>query len=175
MFVSSTRSTRRILYCSALTLAVLLFNLAQWRGFKPMAASALGALASHSTNFMLAGGPTSPLSRLLNPDGTLKPGARGSFDTSGFRMALTATGAPSFVPVVACNGWDTQFGPPNGVNAIVNALAVSGTDIYVGGYFTVAGNIPANRVAKFDTLTNTWRALVEMCALPGRSTAKVAA
>src|SRR5581483_9122119 len=35
---------------------------------------------------------------ILNPDGTLHTGQSGSFDPSGYRMGLTATGAPRFVP-----------------------------------------------------------------------------
>ena len=58
-----------------------------------------------------------------------------------------------------CSGWDTQFTLPNGVSDAVYSLAVSGSDIYIGGDFTAAGNVSANRVAKFNTLTNTWSAL----------------
>jgi len=40
-------------------------------------------------------------------------------------------------------------GPFNGVNFIVNALAMRGPDVYVGGLFTRAGGIVANRVAYY--------------------------
>jgi hypothetical protein len=46
---------------------------------------------------------------------------------------------------------------PGGSNPYVNALAVSGNDLYVGGYFTNAGGILANRIAKWDG--NSWSAL----------------
>ncbi|OFZ85158.1 MAG: hypothetical protein A2603_06300 [Bdellovibrionales bacterium RIFOXYD1_FULL_55_31] len=52
---------------------------------------------------------------------------------------------------------DTNFSPPasNGFSSTVNALAISGTSLYVGGAFTayrgVAGS--ANRVAKLDLVT----------------------
>ena len=45
----------------------------------------------------------------------------------------------------------------NGVNSSVSALAVSGSDVYVGGFFTEAGGQPANRVARWDG--NAWHAL----------------
>ena len=48
-----------------------------------------------------------------------------------------------------------SLGP--GVNGAVNALAVSGTNLYVGGQFTSAGGISASNVAKWDG--NTWSAL----------------
>ena len=69
------------------------------------------------------------LAAALNPDGSLRLGTGGSFDTSGYRMELTATGEPRFVQAPpACSGWDTQFSLPNGVNGTVRALVVSGTD-----------------------------------------------
>jgi hypothetical protein len=39
----------------------------------------------------------------------------------------------------------------DGVNAEVNALAVIGDDLYVGGLFTEAGDEPANHIAVYDT------------------------
>jgi hypothetical protein len=41
----------------------------------------------------------------------------------------------------------------------VSALAVVGNEVYVGGYFTSAGGVSANCVARFNTQTNTWSAL----------------
>src|SRR5947207_797535 len=42
-------------------------------------------------------------------------------------------------------------------NVFVLALAVSGDDLYAGGYFTNAGAVPANSIAKWDG--STWSAL----------------
>jgi hypothetical protein len=38
----------------------------------------------------------------------------------------------------------------NGVNNLAVALAVSGTDVYVGGLFTTAGGAPASYIAKWN-------------------------
>jgi hypothetical protein len=43
------------------------------------------------------------------------------------------------------------------MNGSVNALAVSGTDLYAGGYFTTAGGVTANRIAKWNG--SAWSAL----------------
>ncbi len=41
----------------------------------------------------------------------------------------------------------------------VKSLAVSGTDLYVGGHFTAAGAAEARFVARWDTMTGGWSAL----------------
>src|SRR5260221_14590458 len=38
----------------------------------------------------------------------------------------------------------------SGMDGIVDALTVSGSDLYAGGAFTIAGNGPANHVAKWN-------------------------
>ena len=43
------------------------------------------------------------------------------------------------------------------MNNTVNALAMSGIDVYAGGYFTTAGGVSANGIAKCHY--NTWSAL----------------
>ncbi len=45
----------------------------------------------------------------------------------------------------------------SGINGRVSALAVSGSDLYVGGAFDMAGNVPAANVAKWNG--STWSAL----------------
>jgi hypothetical protein len=50
-------------------------------------------------------------------------------------------------------------GAANGVNNTVYALAVSGSTVYAGGFFTQSGGVPANRVGRFDTSTQTWASL----------------
>src|SRR5207247_3919443 len=46
-------------------------------------------------------------------------------------------------------------GSPNGT--YVSAVAVSGSDVYVGGYFTTAGGSAANNIAKWNG--SSWTAL----------------
>ena len=62
------------------------------------------------------------------------------------------------------NTWSTLgTGSSNGVSGgfvpAVYALAVVGNEVFVGGFFTEAGGVSANRVARFNTLTNTWSTL----------------
>jgi trimeric autotransporter adhesin len=58
--------------------------------------------------------------------------------------------------------WSTlTSGASNGVNNSVYAIAVSGSDVYVGGGFTYLGDgtTSANSIAKWNTASNTWSTL----------------
>ncbi len=110
-------------------------------------------------------GQMTPIANALNPDGTLKLGAgmQGSFNTAGYRMVLGPNGAPTFVQgsvPTECARWSDQFPLHNGTNGYVLALAVSGNNVYVGGSFTVAGDVSVNNVAKWDTLGQFWEPLI---------------
>jgi len=103
------------------------------------------------------------LEEALNPDGTLKRGVQGSFKVEGYTMRTGKNGEPIFEPQTqhtASGTWSTLgMGSSNGVNNWVWALAVVGNEVVVGGDFTSAGGVSANRVARFNTQTNTWSAL----------------
>src|SRR4051812_4816859 len=71
--------------------------------------------------------PTSrPLAEALNPDGTLKPGANGSFDARQFRMGTAPDGRPVFRPAgtkgAGDERWQHGFGLPNGADGDVIAV-----------------------------------------------------
>ena len=62
------------------------------------------------------------------------------------------------------NTWSTLgTGSSNGVSGIgsvnVSTLAVVGNEVVVGGWFTSAGGVSANSVARFNTQTSTWSSL----------------
>jgi hypothetical protein len=105
------------------------------------------------------------LEEALNPDGTLKRGAQGSFKVEGYTMRTGKNGEPIFEPQTqhtASGTWSSLgTGSSNGVSGGggVSALAVVGNEVYVGGFFTSAGGVSANNVARFNTLTNTWSSL----------------
>jgi hypothetical protein len=103
------------------------------------------------------------LEEALNPDGTLKRGVQGSFKVEGYTMRTGKHGEPIFVPQTqntASGTWSSLgTGSQNGVNNRVSALAMVGNEVFVGGYFTWAGGVSANYVARFNTQTNTWSTL----------------
>src|SRR5262249_30437987 len=121
---------------------------AAWLVAAPAGASAAAAPGSKGGGHH----PTAPpphrsVASLLRADATLRPGATGSFSPKGYRMVLGRHGAPRFVRTAAGaagdTSWDDRFGLPgvqNGINVTqVNAIAVAGSDVYVGGIFTFAG------------------------------------
>ncbi|MBC8078595.1 MAG: hypothetical protein H7Y32_21140, partial [Chloroflexales bacterium] len=107
-----------------------------------------------------------PLASQLNADGTLAPGASGSFDTSGYALTLGANGAPRFVPAAANavagdEGWDDRFGTPgtyNVTNLYAMAAAPNG-DVYVGGWFRSIPGVTSSGILRWDG--NRWHALGE--------------
>ncbi|MDW8186113.1 MAG: hypothetical protein RMM07_12760, partial [Anaerolineae bacterium] len=126
---------------------------------------------SHSTPTPVA--PAAPIlspEALLNPDGTLRPapGVSGVLDLQGWSVQLD----PERGPVLQPQGMSTSSSSSSGgwhplgssvygaLESSVYAIAVSGTDVYVGGSFTDAGGNPdADYIARWDANTNTWHSL----------------
>ena len=83
--------------------------------------------------------------------------------SSGTQSAISANSAARWD--VTANAWSPLgSATQNGANGTVNALAVSGTDLYVGGVFTAVSSgtqnaVAASRVAKWDTSGSTWALL----------------
>ena len=116
---------------------------------------------------------TADLASALGADGTFQgaPGVAGTVDTSAWTLVsdLAAGEPPRFAPAAdAVSPSVTAAGPrsalgSNGsgdgaLNFTVYALAVSGTDLYVGGAFADAAGIPeADNIAKWDG--HAWSAL----------------
>jgi trimeric autotransporter adhesin len=59
------------------------------------------------------------------------------------------------------NLWERAFPDlrGDGIDGVVSAIVDGGSVIYVGGSFTLAGNVDANNVACWDKSTRTWSAL----------------
>ena len=112
------------------------------------------------------GDTLSDLGTVLNMDGTVQCGIKGSFNAAGYALHTAEDGRPVFRRRTGTQqqrtagksplGWSDEFGI-NGTNGTVYALAVYGNVLYVGGYFTSAGRMPATNVAKWDG--TSWSAL----------------
>jgi hypothetical protein len=58
------------------------------------------------------------------------------------------------------NLWDASFSDGNkSLDGPVNAIATSGSVVFVGGDFTKAGGGAVNHIAIWDTVTKTWRGI----------------
>jgi hypothetical protein len=96
---------------------------------------------------------------VLGAEGKILPGIKGNFDANEYflnkepinELVLNRTGLEKFSALVP---WDTLG---SGVNGVVYAITVSGSDVYVGGSFIKAGGVAAVGIAKWNG--STWSAL----------------
>jgi trimeric autotransporter adhesin len=125
--------------------------------FDPQANS-WSALGTGSSNGVSVRSPISPALGVsaLAVDGQGRVYVGGRFAEAG---GVSASSVARFNP--ATNSWSALgTGGGSGTNDIVRALAVDGQGrVYVGGFFTQAGGVSANSVARFDPATNSWSTL----------------
>lgn len=109
---------------------------------------------------------TIPITSLLNEEGTINTatGASGTLDLRGWNVTLDSKRGPILSPQAHAapltGSWSALS--HGGLDASVHALAVNGTDVYVGGTFSQTNDGAVknlNHIARFNTSTNTWSAL----------------
>jgi hypothetical protein len=110
-------------------------NIAKWNG---SAWSALGSGINGAVQALAVSGTNLYAGGLFTTAGGVPANYIAKWDGSAW-LAL-GSGMGSIVP-----------------SLFLRALAVSGTDLYAGGYFTSAGGVPAGGIAKWDG--NAWSAL----------------
>ena len=101
--------------------------------------------------------PALPISKLLNKDGTLNlaTGYSGAVNADNYSVHLDPAHGPIFSPLMTVNAWSSVGG---GLSNIVYAMAVNGSNIYMGGQFLDAGgNANADRIAMWNG--SSWSAL----------------
>ncbi len=124
--------------------------------------SSPGAAPARSAEAVALDTEARPLADLLAPDGTLdlNTGFAGGLEPAGYRLVSGPGEAPRFAPpapeALGDARWSEIF-QRAGTSSQVYALAVVGSDLYVGGIFDYAGGVFAPRVAKWDG--TTWSAI----------------
>lgn len=116
-------------------------------------AQVMFAFSSHKVANSATG---NPISQIIHADGTvnLSSGYSGAIPLSGYQVRLDPCLGPVLQPAPPPTGWQTMG---TGLDNAVNAIAVSGSNVYVGGEFTQAGGLAAGYIAKWDG--STWSAL----------------
>jgi hypothetical protein len=104
---------------------------------------------------------------LLNPDGTLdlSTGFQGTLDLRGWEVTMDSQRGPILKPAsqlaaASDPAWNAL--PNQGLSGAVWALAVVGSDLYVGGSSTQTGDgalTDLGGMARYDTAAGTWHAL----------------
>jgi len=101
-----------------------------------------------------AGSSNASLAGHLNPDGTLHLDGSysGSLDLGGWNVEIDPERGPVFSPSgsrepapaasISLGEWSDLGDGGGALYVIVNAIAVMGSDVYLGGTFTNANNIP---------------------------------
>ncbi len=110
---------------------------------------------------LLLAGParSGSLDAILNPDGTVRAGVRGSFKAAGYALYTAPDGQPVLRTVAARRvAGAARVTADNGTNGAVYAVAVDSTgNLCVGGDFTMAGGVAASNIAKWNG--SEWSAL----------------
>jgi hypothetical protein len=112
---------------------------------------------------------TIPAEDLLAPDGTLHLDGtfNGAVDISGWNVTLDPDNGPVFSSQALTYTWEhLGTGLEGLLNGEVYAIAISGTDVYVGGRFTNAGGVTgASYLARWDGVQ--WHAVGGANAISG--------
>jgi len=97
---------------------------------------------------------TIPAEDLLAADGTLRPDGtfNGAVDISGWDVTLDPDNGPIFSPQALTYTWEhLGTGVEGLLKSTVTTIAISDTDVYIGGFFFNAGGVPgANYLARWD-------------------------
>ncbi|HRF41273.1 MAG TPA: hypothetical protein PK198_20920, partial [Saprospiraceae bacterium] len=107
------------------------------KNFSFLRAAFTGLSLLLGTSYLFAGN-TIPLGALLDGYGKIAnpQNLTGEVDFSGFYPVMDECEGLIFLPPPVAPGWNALG---TGLGAIVRAIAISGSDVYVGGNFTDAG------------------------------------
>lgn len=107
------------------------------------------------------------LGQFLDASGQLVVPAEfsGALDPTGYRLVSHGDAPPRFAPVAAKDlpadadaRWSGAFSLAGCEQLLAMAVGASG-EIYFGGGFSACGNVAANRVVRYDPVSDTWSPL----------------
>ena len=95
---------------------------------------------------------------ILDKTGVIKPKSSGSYNAEGYEMTYGNNKEPIFKKIdhsasvqTATYSWGSVGSGRNGTDGLIYAIAADGSgNVYVGGTFTLVGDIPASYIAKWN-------------------------
>ena len=92
-----------------------------------------------------------PLGKILDVEGKIRSGiTSSSFEARGYRMHKSPNGSPVFVKAPEDTNWDGRFGLPVVDGEVYDAALDGSGNLYIAGWFTMAGGVSANNIAKWN-------------------------
>jgi len=106
--------------------------------------------------------PDKSIEMIITPDGKLMSRIDGSITEPNYNLnTLKNNKAENDAPIGTPFSWDGSLGFYSSGSNIVNAIAVSGSDVYIGGDFTDAmGDPSSNYIVRYNQKNNTWHSLL---------------
>jgi hypothetical protein len=91
------------------------------------------------------------ITEVLDKDGRIQLGMDGSYNASEYSLSFGKNMEPIFRPrEVTTITWSALGTTSTDFHDIICAVAVSGSNVYIGGWFDTVDGSPANRVAKWN-------------------------
>ena len=104
--------------------------------------------------------PEKDMGMIITPDGKLMSRIDGSITEPNYKLnTLNKSKLENDAPIGTPYSWDNNLSFNSSTFNSINAIVVSGSDVYIGGDFTNAMFIGANYIIRWNQKNNTWHTI----------------